>query len=541
MVVNPASEISPDLRAIEAEIDRAFADNALARLPFALAAWTLLSVVEDHHFKITSYAPLEDRLASVYVDGLMSSLTYPMQVIHRESQRGAHALERRLIDEHYQLAQDWLHTAKSYLSFCAIFPLFHAKRIELRVEGQRLVPSGRSDEDLSYEVYNRFTAKRNPELEKEIDPGQMASLLRASMKVNGGRFSVHFTRRLMDSLRETFGERLGRRHSLPKEWRFDRFSLGEFRAVAVCVQLLAHGWFLARQLAAAEGAEGLAFASSVWTPGKSHLWEMVSRFSGINKAVVVDVLRYLTFGEMGVRSPDIAVQPLVDLSNGQYAVAPFVVMHTNVERNLCVLLNQIPAERSIYSRLVAQKEEQARNETIASLSKKRFEFKFGPIDGTDVDLAIIDLAAKACLCVELKWFIEPAEVREILERSKEIAKGVEQAGKITDAFLRREERLLQLLGIDERYDFLAIVASVNSIGSYQVQSPTVPVIKLWQLIAEVERGQHLRDAIQWLRDRRYLPQGHLYKIRDVDVQVGAWKSTWYGIEYSDTAPRTSGS
>ena len=56
----------------------------------------------------------------------------------------------------------------------------------------------------------------------------------------------------------------------------------------------------------------------------------------LRKAVVGHVLRYLTFGEMGIRTPDIAIQPLVDLTNGQYAVSPFVFTHINAERNLCV-------------------------------------------------------------------------------------------------------------------------------------------------------------------------------------------------------------
>ncbi len=49
------------------------------------------------------------------------------------------------------------------------------------------------------------------------------------------------------------------------------------------------------------------------------------------------------------------------------------------------------------------------------------------------------------LCVEIKWFIEPAEIREVLARSEELSKGVDQALKITKAFKDADTRLLSLL------------------------------------------------------------------------------------------------
>lgn len=70
-----------NLNSIEQEIDDAFASNALVGVPWTQSAWTLLSVVEDHHFKVSVIRPLADHEAAIYVDGLVNSMTYPMRVL----------------------------------------------------------------------------------------------------------------------------------------------------------------------------------------------------------------------------------------------------------------------------------------------------------------------------------------------------------------------------------------------------------------------------------------------------------------------------
>lgn len=524
---------SHDLTRIEAEIDYAFADNALAKLPFVQGVWTLLSVVEDHHFKITVYSPLEVNQAAIYVDGLMNVLTYPLRVCYQRAVKGPFQFKRKLIDEHYALADKWLNVAEDYGHFCSMFPLYHAGQIELRVQGRELIPTDWSASDLSYEVYDRFVAKRDPEQELILDANLIRAKLKASMRVSGGVYSVDFTRRLMEELELAFGAAFAGRHTLPKNWQFNRFSLAQFRRIFTCLQSMANAWFTARQLAAADGAPAIAFASALWTPKKGLLVATLARHTGIEKSVVNEVLRYLTFGEVGIRNPDIAIQPIVDLTNGQYAISPFVITHVHSERNLCVLLNQIPEERKLYSQLVDEKEHEVRSETIASLSGLGFDFRHGQLADADIDLAIIDHKAKKCLCIEIKWFIEPAEIREVLARSEELAKGVTQARKIAQAFRDNDGRLMALLEIDQSYDFLSMVGSVNFIGSHRVQHPDVPITKLWHLASEIQKRGRLCEVLEWLRSRSYLPRKDKdYKITEVAIQSGEWRSRWYGIAHA---------
>jgi len=520
-----------DLSSIEAEIDEAFSNHPLARLPFAQAVWTLLSVVEDHYFKISVYDPLPAIEAAIYVDGLMNALTHPLRVCFGETDKSDVVFKRELCDEHYAQADDWLDLAEKYDWFCSIFPLYHAKQIELRVEGKELIPSSWAANELAYEVYDRFVQKRDPAREKALNADSIVGELNAAMSVSGGSYSIAFTRRLMSQLEASFGPTWAVRHELPEDWQFSCFTLGQYRKVCTCLQSMAYAWFVARQIVAGNGAPALAFASALWTPRRGLLVATIARQTGVQRSVVSEIVRYLTFGEVGIRNPDIAIQPLVDLLNGQLAISAFVLTNMNAERNLCVLLNQIPVERGRYSALVDEKEHQVRSAVMGSLSGLSLDFKHGRIDDTDVDLAVIDRTNRVCLCIEIKWFIEPAEIREVVARSEELAKGVVQAKKIIDAFGARNGRLFELLGIDETYEFLAVVGSVNFIGRHAVQHEDVPIVRLWHLASELRRRGNLRDVLGWLRSRSYLPNERDFSIRPFSFEVGGWRSSWYGISY----------
>ncbi len=259
---------SSDLRAIEAEIDAAFADNGLVTLPYAQSMWTLLSVAEDLYFQ-TVITPLEAGNLAIYFDGLMNTLTHPLRVCYQRAAKGPFRFRRELVDEHYRLAGEWFDAAEDYDQFCTIFPLYHAKEIELKVENDKIIPSDWSTADLAYEAYDRLIGKRNPEQEESLEPDLIVRELEACMDVSDSGFSVTFTRRLMAQLTLAFQRPLLSRHTLPKDWQFTRFSLAQFRAVFTSLQSMAEAWFMARQRAPADGAAAMAFASAVWTPRRA--------------------------------------------------------------------------------------------------------------------------------------------------------------------------------------------------------------------------------------------------------------------------------
>ena len=202
------------------------------------------------------------------------------------------------------------------------------------------------------------------------------------------------------------------------------------------------------------------------------------------------------------------------------------------ERNLTIFLNRLPSEKAIYGKLTNQKESLMRERLTDALANKGYRFISAKVPNLpDIDLAIIRDSEKACLLLELKWFIEPAEVREIVNKSKEIKKGISQLLQLKRAFTENHKLLLEKLGIDSHYKLEGVVASDNWIGHARVQSPEIPVIQIDHLIAKLKAADSLRSVMDWLKDRKYLPNtDQHFKVHNSTATIGKWKLKWCGIE-----------
>lgn len=517
---------------IERGIDHAFAANELKNEYYAQAAWTLLSQTEDAYLKALHGLSHEEELR-IFVDLRLNSLTYPLRVCYKECPTHSKKVTNELIDAHYQLAWNWLTLAdRGYYSFCSIFPLWHRNKIEIVIEGNRLTANIAKDER-GYEAYNRFIRKdAKPESAALLTSANIADFVLENTSYGKDWFKVNFNPRLVKRLVSAMQPVVGPRHTLPAEWAFDSFTLGQFKDIRVTIQAMLWGWAVARNVLASNGLQGLGYRSSVWVVSSDELFNRLCRYTGIAMATIRKVLALITFGSSGIHNPDIAIQPLIDLRNGFFALSPFVWLNTNAERNLCVLLNQIPEQRQIYDQLKNKKESLLKAEMKEFLTPLGFDTRSGTLDGTDLDFSIVDRKTKCCLCLELKWFIEPAEIRETQERTVELKKGIEQAKKISALYERCDTHLIRnILDIDRSYSFMTAVASVSWIGYSDAQDPDIPIIKVWNLLHRIKDSGSLRSAMECLSTRDYIPkEGVDFTIVPVEISCGDWTCEWYGIK-----------
>jgi len=521
------------IRGVEAEIDARFASSGLKDVGYAQAMWTLLAVNEDNY--LAHLHRLRDEEMHIYADTRMNALTHPLRVCFEECVAGTDPVRFELIDRDYELAREWLDAAEDYDQFCSMFPMWHRGRLDIAIVNNRLVVQNPSNADKRAEAYNRMVRKEaRPDPPVSRADGALIDAILASTTIGTDWFRLNFNPRLVARIMEFLGPAMDARYSLPNEWTFNSFSLQQYRRIFLAIQSLMYAWHVARNVLANSGMPALGYKSSIWVVPRQELSARLHRYSGIDTAVVERAIDLLAFGAQ-VSRPDIATQPLVDLRNGTYALSPFIWLNTNMERNLCVLLNQIPTERERYSILSNEKEVTTRREIIEALDSLGYDFRSGEVEGTNLDLAVIDHANKACLCLELKWFIEPAEIREIENRTKELAKGVMQCKLINSLFGRQDERLIKsVLGIEANYLFLSAVGSVNWIGFGDVQDADVPIIKVMHLVNKIVESGSLTVSIEWLKVRGYLPkEGRDYSIIPMEISSGEWCATWYGVKPSD--------
>jgi hypothetical protein len=291
--------------------------------------------------------------------------------------------------------------------------------------------------------------------------------------------------------------------------------------------------FNARVAAVFKGCQSLGFSGALMIMDRGEIIRRLRRYSGITENVVAAIVEDLTYGSRGQTNPDPALQPIVPLTESTVAISPNLVINSSMERNLSVLLNRLPEERSAYAALSRKKEASSRKRLMEGLSAKGFRFWHGQVPewggASDIDFAIISDTEHQCLILELKSFIGPAEPREIYERSEEISRGIEQIRRRVENARILPEPLLKLMGTTDHYQLTWAVASESSIGATYVQVPDVPVVNIRHLLARL-RISNLAGCCYWLTNREFLPtEGVDYKEIEIEAKVGKWALEWYGL------------
>jgi hypothetical protein len=273
----------------------------------------------------------------------------------------------------------------------------------------------------------------------------------------------------------------------------------------------------------------------VWR--REDLIRRLARYSGVQGHVVDYIVSDLTYGAAGTTSPDPALQPIVQLSDF-VLLAPNLISTSALERNIVALANRIPSAKQEYLAVVQQKEALLRTEIaplFAAAGARVCSVKLPvALRLPDIDLAVLDDDAKAGLILEIKWFNEPSEIREVIEKTEEIRKGIKQLGSLKERIEAGDPTVLARLGTGERWRWCFAVASANTVGNALPSDPDIHVVGLKQLLAKWCQVRSLDVLSQWLRRRSYLPVNN----RDFEVvresyEIGQWTLEWPGLRVTN--------
>jgi hypothetical protein len=257
----------------------------------------------------------------------------------------------------------------------------------------------------------------------------------------------------------------------------------------------------------------------------------IRRYTGLSAETISSILEDLTYGSRGVKRPDPALQPIIPLGNDILLLAPSLIMCSSPERNHCALLNSIATERNVYATHVDQKEAITREQILVAAKGKGYRSHKGMVAGNQLDLALIDDKSQALLILELKWFIGPDEVGEVLARDEELRTGVSQVKTRLSAFRDGSEVVQKSLAAPPHYECRGAVVSQNWIGSKSVQDEAVPIITLGHFERALMKLDQLTAVSAWLIDRKYLPvEGVHFRVRQREVRVGDHGVVWWDIE-----------
>ncbi|MDE0018729.1 MAG: hypothetical protein OXU51_21285 [Candidatus Poribacteria bacterium] len=526
-------KVSCELRKIEKEIDNCYKSNPLLKLPFATAAWSLLAFGEEDILKKAHSSRRGTQYYAIVANDFINELKDPMYWLYRTCEPEGQ-VPFAYNAEIYKASWDLFKLGQEYRWFVFVYTGATNGWIELELQGKTIQPKEDFFRGIEYEAYDRLMKpyKSQEALSSVNFDDFPTDAIEHSLRIEGNRFRYKLKPRIVADTITCLKPLFNRMFLLPNEWQFSRYSLGDFRRVFEAISSMAYIRDLAKTIAMSQGCLNMGYADSIYVPSCCELQARVARYSGISAAKVLSVFDDLTYGNRDVKYPDPALQPLIKLNSTCYAIMPHLWLFSAAERNLTVLLNRIPFEKDIYAKLVDEKEDLMRERFTTDLCRSDFRFVCGNITNLpDVDLAIVQDSEKACLLLELKWFIDPAEIREIMEKSEEIKKGVSQVIKLKQAFTENHAPLLAKLNVDSSYKLEGAVVSENWIGYADVQSPKVPVIRVDHLIAKLKTTRSLQSTMEWLTDRKYLPkEGTHFKFIRPTYTIGKWNLKWYGIK-----------
>ena len=523
-------KLTRELRKIEKEIDNYYKFNPLVKLPFATAAWSLLAYAEQVMIEKKTQVTGTQDLHALCSDFLVD-LEHSMSWLYGARKWNGHVPSVNNEDL-FNVTRDLFELGKRYDWFVFAYKCASDGVLGLELQGSTIQPTGDFFTGIEYEAYNVLIDPHESEealASANVDTFPI-DVIRHSLNIQGDRFHCKLNPRMVSDMMTYLKPFFDRMFSLPSNWRFSRYSLGEFRNVFEVICAIAHIHCTARVIAANHGCMG--YVDSIYMPTCDELLRCVVDYSRVSESVVRSIFDDLSYGNRGISHPQLALQPLIKLNSEVYAIVPHLWICSTAEVNFTMLLNKLPSEKEIYSKFASKKEALMKKSITTRLHGKGFRIVSEDVPGLpDVDLAIIMDSEKACLLLELKWFIAPAVARERIEKSEEIEKGVSQVLQLKQAFADDYKQLLEKLQIDSGYRFEGVVVSENWIGYANVQSPEIPVIRANHLIAKIKATESLESAMEWLKNRKYLPkEGEHFKVHRPTTRIGNWTLKWYGIE-----------
>jgi hypothetical protein len=522
--------ISGEARKLESLIDEACLVNPLLKQGRAQATWQYLAFCEDMLLKELWNEDKSPQRMSMFTDYLVNNMQYPIRWIWSHCKKVGYVAQN-WSDSNYEAAWKLMELADEYSPFETVFIYGSAGYLDLEVNGNEIVPS-KSVNDLRYEAYDRLlSCDKGPQ--ERADPTELFLAVASTVKVKHDRFAytlnpgiVAFAKQVM---RPVDKESL----VLPANWQLPDFSFGDFQSVVSTTRAIAMIHNFARREAARRGCGAMGIRDSVFVTTQHDFVQRLKNYTRLDSAKIEKIIGTLTYGNSGVRNPDPALQPFIPLYGDKIAISPSLWTGIDAERNFCVLCNRIEELKSHYSRLSEDRSSLMKTELERRLGASGLRFWSGSIPGRadlpDIDLAIIDDNAGVCLILELKSFIKPAEPREIIDRSKEIAKGVSQSRKLREFHDQQPSVLPALMSgrLEIRMHFG--VVSQNSIGSEVVQDNSVFVVQLSHLVKRI-LAEGLNSSVHWLKERDYLPKaGEHFELVEADHTVAGVRLRWYAI------------
>ena len=415
-------------------------------------------------------------------------------------------LNRDISEDRYKYSTSLLlDYAYPYSVICSGYISYSRKRLIANVENNTITfdfPKGYNNSawnDILREV-NQFSLDSIFKCFNPLEISKAYTELQKEIRIENGDIVYNITSEVIDLFLNIAETQWNATKTLPDSWKFDEFTLDDYRKVWISLAALCYIHFFS-DLKVQDPLDRLR--NSIITMPLNSIIEYVINICGVEKRTVELIIDYITF-EPTKLNVDIMYQPIVVLSNDIVLLAPMLLINSRPERNLLsVVCSKSDFE---HSKEVNELEDLMVQEleSVIPHSNALIITKHKKLGGRlpDIDFALLDTTTNTALMCELKWFIAADSTKEVYAREDDITHGCEQSNSImTYAMINRKHFIKQVFDYDdgENVDLFCCVVARHNI---RTQNNYIPVIDL-DKIKKLFLTQSVNSVFHTIRNHKY--------------------------------------
>lgn len=535
------------IREIESEIDHFYKTHPFMSLPYSTAIQYLLIIYEEANrlpVLMGQHIPLINGFADLLLIqkpkySVTHSINWASKIDRTISAKPLSDIEKDI----YLSAGDFFDLALVYQMVVSAYTMWSRGIAEAELVDNCTVrfkyPIGETRYDMLDSILGQEITRQALENADSYAPYLLRafSVLAKTVRQTGVHTISYSTREMdhRDLMFVTYD--LLKEQTLPPDsWRFCNIKTEDLKnfwgvLVALC---MVHRTAL-HYAATGLKIKGGAVASTIMVRAKSDWIRQISRWSGLDRSTVEEILEYHTYSPTH-KKPDIVLTPFIYVTDKHLALAPTLILTNNLSRNL--LKHLAKNYKDEYDRNSHVFEDKMTSDFLSSMQNglyKLFHQVRMPenLRLPDIDVCLVDVARRQAMICEFKWTIPAAEPSEILEKMELESKALNQLRLLKNYFYEHSESLSSVLKMDhdvvfEKMFFVGVMK--NCSGTDKMFNEDLPIVNYSIFCKLLNEAETLEDANNIIKERSFLPQENIdFKAVEEEHRVGNSTIIWSGF------------
>ena len=494
-----------DIREIENIIDHVHDKHPFFNIKKNQAIYDILSVFQDCCTSSMMASVLNPCALRSIIDH-MDSLNVCLKWIDESISDDNSTVSLDISEQEYQNGVSLLNEyANPYSLICSGYISFSRGRLSADIQNNTVTfnnvdsTNKTAYNDILREIFastpDKFAGVINP-----IELLKATETLKKHSRIDNEMLCYDLTSEVIDAFFNIAKNQWDITKTLPNTWKFDNFSLEEYRVCWIWLCTLCYIHLFSNLNIE---APLIRLKNATIIQSKSNIIDYVVTMSGLDSNIVEAIIDYITFNPKR-KNGDIMYQPIVIINNDIVIIAPTLFVGSKPERNLLSLVNS--SKDSFHSKEVNDLEglmvSELEDNIVLKPRQRIAKHKHLEDNLPDLDFALLDEDSNSVLLCELKWFTPADSTKEVYAREDDITHGCEQMESIMAYAMQDREKFISKVFDLKNFDSIDLFCCVVAKHNIRTQNNYVPVIDL-ERIKDLLKSMPTNSAFHIIRNHQY--------------------------------------